>query len=448
MGGSAGLLREWSRAEADLLRPDPRIGLPIPAYSGRSLPNLAATVARATGASASGAPPLAPPLASDLDPFAGRRPEGPVVVLLADGLGWLSFDRWTRDRRASAGARWGRLARPITTVFPTTTVPALVSLSSGTCPSQNGVVGYRQFLPRFGVVADLLKMSPVGVSHPEALVGPEWDPSFISCAPSVFRRGVPGVALSREKFEGSGLTRLLYDGAPYVPYATASDLAHLLAALIDRPDPPPVIYTYWDELDTVQHWRGPVDRLVGFEADRLAHLLEYVAAEVSPARARATTVVVTADHGQVALDPAQQLRVDVTPEVAGAMARPLAGDRRAGYFSALPGRDGALRTALEAHLPRGSRLLPMPDALSSGLFGPPPYHPEIVARLGDLLALVPVPSGLVSVPPGARPSARGEFLGGHGGLTPEELLVPLVAGPLSEFARAPGGGAPERREEP
>ncbi|HTP53432.1 MAG TPA: alkaline phosphatase family protein [Thermoplasmata archaeon] len=437
MSSPTGPGRSWSRAESDLLRPDPRLGLPMPAYGGRSIPNVAATVARAAGASESDAVPLAPSLVPELDPFRGRRPEGPIVVMLADGWGWLGFDRWSGDRRSPAGARWARLAQPITTVFPTTTVPALVSLASGSCPAQNGVVGYRQFLPRFGVVADLLKMSPVGVPHPETLVGAEWTPALVSAAPSIFRRGVEGTALSREKFQGSGLTRLLYDGAPYVPYATASDLAHLLADLIDRPRPPPVIYTYWDELDTVQHWRGPVDRLVGFEADRLAHLFEYVADQVDPDRARATTVVVSADHGQVALDPARQLRIDLTPEIAREMGRPLAGDRRAGYFSALPGREAALRSALEAGLPNGSRLIAMRDGLAAGLFGPPPYHPEIAARLGDLLALVPVPTGLVAMPPGVPVSPRGEFLGGHGGLTPEELLVPLVAGPLSEFGRAP-----------
>jgi len=438
MSAPPSLGRPLSGAEAALLRPDPRLGIPLPAYGGRSLPNVAATVARAVGGDDAGPVPFAASLAPDLDPLEGRRPEGPIVVLLADGLGWFSFDRWTRAARAPSAARWGRLARPITTVFPTTTVPALVSLSSGTAPSQNGVVGYRQFLPGFGVVADLLKMSPVGVPQPETLVGPDWSPALVSGAPSIFRRGAHGVAVSREKFQGSGLTRLLYDGAEYVPYATASDLAHLLVDRIGAEHPPPVIYTYWDELDTVQHWRGPVDRLFGFEAERLAHLLEFVAREVDPARARRTTVLVTADHGQVPLDPARQLRVDLTPEIAREMSRPLAGDRRAGYFSALPGREGALHDALRAALPEGSRLLRMGEALDAGLFGPPPYHPELRARLGELLALVPEPTGLVALPPGARPSARGEFLGGHGGLSAEELLVPLVRGGLADFG---DGGA-------
>lgn len=431
---------------ARLLRPDPRTGLLVPAYDGRSIANLGASVVRALGVPEGGPPALAPPLAAELDPFRGRRPEGPVVVMLVDGLGWAPFDRWTRRAESPAATRWGQLGAPLTTVFPTTTVPALVSLSSATTPAQNGVVGYRQYLPRFGVVADLLKMSPVGVAPPETLVTADWNPTFVSGAPSIFRRGVPGVALSRASFAGTGLTRLLYDGAEYVPYGTASELAHQLAELIDRPAPPSVIYTYWDELDAVHHRRGPEDRLFDFEAERIAHLFEFVAREVAPARARSTTVLVTADHGQVPVDPARQVRIDLLRDVADEMARPLAGDRRAGYFAALPGRTSALREALERHLPPGSRLVPADDAIAAGLFGPPPFHPELRTRIGDLLAFVPVPAGIVALPPGARPTPPLAHRGGHGGLTPEELLVPLVRGSLSEFGRAAGAAGAGRGE--
>jgi len=445
MADRSPLERPEIRAEvAALSAPDPRLGLPMPAYGGRSLPNVTASVVQALVRDPSDGAPLAPPLEPPLDPFHGRPAEGPVVVLLVDGFGWSSFQAWVAGNSGTSSVRWGALAHPITTVFPTTTVSALVSLSAGTAPAGHGVVGYRQYLPRFGVVADILRMCPAGVGPPESLVGPDWTPGLISAAPPIFRRGVRGVALSRDKFQGTGFTRMLYEGAEYVPYVTASDMAHLLAEVIDRPDPPPLIYTYWDELDTVHHLRGPHPALFDFEADRVAHLLEHVAAHVAPARARTTTVVVVADHGQVPVDPARQVRIDQLPDVTAEMARPLAGDRRAGYFAGRPGREPMLRQALERHLPPGTRIVPVADAVETGLFGPPPHHPELAARLGDLIAFAPVPSGFVSVPPGGRPPAR-ELRGGHGGLTAEELLVPLIAGRLEEFVADASPGTRRRR---
>jgi len=424
--------KEWEFEVRQLLEPRAPLGLPVPAYGGRSLPNVTSSVVRALGVELSGAMPIAPPLEDAVDPFHGRRAEGPVVVMLVDGFGGVPFAAWSREE-SPAGSRWGTFARPITTVFPTTTTSALVSLSSATPPGRNGVVGYRQFLPSFGIVADLLRMTPVGVPHPESLVGPLWSPAIVSASPPIFARGVSGTALSRDKFRGTGFTSLLYEGAEYVPYATASDLAHLLVELLSRTKPPAVIYTYSDELDTIQHLRGPRDSTFRFEADRIAHLVAHVGARLDPARARATKMLVTADHGQVPMDPARALRLDLVPEIAREMVRPLAGDRRAGYFEPVPGRRDALRAALERHLPRGSRILPVADAIAGGLFGPPPHHPELAQRIGEWIVLVPTPHGLTMVAPGGKASPL-EFYGGHGGLAPEELIVPLIAGSVADLA--------------
>ncbi|EQD56224.1 type I phosphodiesterase/nucleotide pyrophosphatase, partial [mine drainage metagenome] len=145
---------------------------------------------------------------------------------------------------------------------------------------------------------------------------------------------------------------------------------------------------------------------------------------------------ITADHGQVPLDPARQVELGEAPEVLREMLRPLAGDRRGGYLTARPGRREALREALAARLPPGTKLLEMETAIRAGLWGPPPFHPEMADRLGDLLALPPAPAGLLQRYPASGPRTR-SLRGGHGGLTPEELLVPLVAGQLDELS-APG----------
>ena len=439
---AAGASTGWDRDVERLLTPRPSLGLALPAYDGRSIPNVAASVALAAGLDAPApGPPLAPPLAGDLDPFGGRRVEGPILVLLVDGFGGASFRRWV-DAGGAAARRWGKHGRPVTTVFPTTTTAALTALSTATPPSENGVVGYRQYLPGFGLTADLLHMSPVGVPGRETLVGPAWRPSMISAAPALFARGLSGVAVSRAEFEGTGLTRMLYEGAgEYVGYSTGSDLAHHLTKVLGRASPPRVVYAYWDELDTVQHLRGPSDSLFGFEADRLAHLLEYVAQDLGADPAGRVTVLVTADHGQVPYDPSAELRLDRVPEVARELTRPLGGDRRSPYFAARAGRVEPLRRALEAALPPGSRLVASRDAIEGGWYGPPPFHPELEDRIGDLIALLPSPYGASFRVPGAGASGP-EFHGAHGGLDPAELIVPLVAGSLEDLGgtSSRGGG--------
>ena len=412
---------------------DARLGVPIPAYRGRSLGNLAASLWAAAGPAREGEPPPLPPLDARLDPFEGRRADGPVVVLLLDGLGWTALVESARRVPDGTASRWVPRARPITSVFPTTTTIALTSLSTGAAPGQHGVVGHRVYLPRFGTVVELIRMSPLGVAAPESIVGADWSPSMVSGVPSLFRRGVSGVALSKAQFEGTGFTRLLYDGAEYVPYSTGSDLALSLLELLGRPEPPPLVFAYRDELDLVQHARGPHGDLVDLELDRVEALLSFVARRLEPNRARRTQFVITGDHGQVPMDPKHLLLVDREPDVLSHLVRPPSGDRRAAYFSARSGHLEALRETLEARLPPGGRLLDLPRAVDAGLYGPPPFHPELSERLGDLLLLLPSPGGVHYTLPGSRP-ARRSMLGAHGGLEPEELLVPLVTGTLEELA--------------
>jgi hypothetical protein len=435
---------DWASNDAEvrtLAAPALPLGLPRPAYGGRSVANLLPSIVRALGLEFAAGPPLAPPLTENLDPFEGRRAEGTIVVLQIDGFGWYPFAGWARPSTDALSAAWARVARPLTTVFPTTTVSALTSISSGVPPGRHGLVGPLQYLPRMGLTADILRMSRSDRPGAEELVGPGWSPSDVTGVPSVFRRGVHGVALSRRQFEGTGFNRVLYDGAEFVGYSTASDLAHLLEELLRRSHPPPLVLVYWDELDTVHHLRGPSQPLFEFEANRIAHLVAHVAERVDAERQRSTRLFVTADHGQVPVDPARQIRVDLVPEIANEMARPLAGDRRAGYLTARWGRLEALKEALRRNLPAETRIIPTADAVAAGLYGPPPYHPELAERLGDLLVLVPTPFGLLT--PRLRVESRtAEFLGSHSGLAPEELLVPLLSGPLSAFRRPDRGDTP------
>jgi hypothetical protein len=412
-----------------------RLGVPVPAYRGRSLANLASSLAAALGRREAEAPPL-PPLEPDLDPFQGRRAEGPVVVFLVDGLGWSALLGSADRVPEGTAARWVRRAGPLTSVFPTTTTIALTSLSTGAAPGQHGVVGHRVYLPRYGTVVEVLRMSPLGVPAAESLVGPDWSPGILSAVPSIFRRGVPGVAISRDQFDGTGFTRLIYDGATFVGYFTESDLALSLIKVLSRPDPPPLVFAYWDDLDLAHHLRGPQPEFVDLELKRVESVLFYVARHLGPDLSRRTTMVVTGDHGQVPMETDRLLAVDREPSLLDLMSRPPAGDRRAAYFAARPGHLPALRELLEARLPAGGHLIDMPTAVEAGLYGPPPFHPELAERLGDLLLLLPSPGGVSYSVPGARPR-RHPMQGAHGGLEPEEFLVPLVRAPLSELVAAP-----------
>jgi Type I phosphodiesterase / nucleotide pyrophosphatase len=412
-----------------------------PQYDGRSLANLSASLYRAAGgAEPEGrAPALARPLADDLDPTRGARAEGPIVFLLVDGLGWNAFQRALEANERAPGSStswapsaWGEYARPITSVFPSTTTAALTTLSTGCAPATHGIVGHRQYFPRWGLVADILRMAPSTTGGSDTLIGSAWDRSLMSPAPTLFERGLRATAISRDQFEGRGFTRMLYAGAEYRPYATASELAVVLADTVNRPDPPAAIFAYWDELDTSHHLQGPEQSIYDLELERLQHLLSAFARRVDPARRRTTQLWMTGDHGQVPVTPEANVALDLQPAILADLERPLAGDRRAAFLEVRSGRAAHVRDELLPRLPKGSEFLSMQIARDEGLFGPAPHLDELELRTGTHLVLPAAPGGITYHSPGTPPPRR-TLRGAHGGLEEDELWVPLIAGSLQDL---------------
>jgi hypothetical protein len=65
------------------------------------------------------------------------------------------------------------------------------------------------------------------------------------------------------------------------------------------------------------------------------------------------------------------------------------------------------------------------QALSAGLFGPGPHHPDITNRIGDLIAISREGAYLWWA------DEKDFLLGRHGGLTPHEMIVPFLAAKLN-----------------
>ena len=420
----------WNAAEHDLTSARPPAGIPVPAYGGRSIPNLVVSIAN-TGPLPN-AEGLAPPLASDVDPFRVAPPEGPVVLIIIDGLGWKAYRRWLDETSAPWALDWASGSVPLSTVFPTTTTAALVSLSAGVPPAHHGILGYRLWMPAWKVVADMLRFAPAGSDERDTLGGTPFDRRAVAGAPTLFQRGLRGTVLSRDVFQGTRFTQLLYEGAEYVPYSTRADMARTLLEVLRRTRPPPVLFVYWDELDHAGHVRGPDSFLIAEEIESLHAALSHVARRIERSLSRRVTVVVTADHGVVAADPSAQLRLDASPELTSMLVTRPGGDRRGPYLAPRPEVNDQLQQALKSRSLPGTKFVPMDQASAMGLFGPPPHHPEMAERLGSLLVLPPVPGTITYRPPDARGPVH-FLLGAHGGIDAEEFLVPRIAGSLAHL---------------
>jgi hypothetical protein len=333
-----------------------------------------------------------------------------VVLLVLDGLGWEQLR--ARPHLAPTLSAAQGLATPITSVAPSTTACALTSITTGRSPSEHGVLGYR--LSVDGEILNVLRWTTGNATvrdarraHPAREFQPF--PSFPGSS-----RPVPVV--SKGEFGGTGFTAAHLGNSPLHGYRVLSSLPLEVGRLVR--DGEPFVYAYYDGIDKVAHGYG-----LGDHYDAELRAVDQLVAEVAGQLPPGAVLVVTADHGQIDVGANLELIGRDIMSMVGF----LSGE---GRFRWLHARAGAAGDLLEAAVDRygGSALVLGRDHMvDDGLLGGP-LTDTLLGRLGDV-ALLPLDSSAFIDP---ADTGESRLQCRHGSLTPDEMLVPLVA-------VAPGG---------
>jgi hypothetical protein len=400
----------------------------MPHYGGLSIANLPATVAGLFGEELEGALPALPAgLWNDWAPGLRR-----VVLVVLDALGYrMLHDMWARGagQALSDLASAGRLV-PLTSVFPSTTDAALLSLSTGRPPAEHGWLAYIMYLREMGMAANAIMLCPMWAHQSDMLVDWGLDPESLVTVPTLAGRlapaGISTAAVLSARFIGSGFTQMLYRGvAELRGHIHASDLwVHLRHLLAETREDRALITAYWSGLDTLGHVYGHDTDLWQAEFRSVSHLVgsEFLAS--LPAEDReGTLLLITADHGQIRVPSEAIVRASDDPDLSRHLLVPVVGESRAAFLYPRPGRAPALREHLAGAYPGKFAVLDSPAALEAGLMGKP-ICDDAYARAGELLVL---PRGQHALEHREPPVV---LLGRHGGLTRDEMLVPLIGARL------------------
>lgn len=403
-------------------------GWVAPAYHGLSIANLPSTIAALLGADL---PNTLPTLPHETwhDWAVGLRR---VVLVILDGLGY----NLLRGRLAAGDG--GILARvadagtliPLTSVFPSTTAAALVSLQTGVAPATHGWLAWEMYLREVGAAANGILLCPIWSRQRDLLLDWGLSPQALVTTPTLAAglsaAGIQTAALASRQFEGSGYTQMLYRGmGKYWGHAHASDFWTLLRQILTgTAGQRAFISAYWSGIDTLGHSYGPESDPWQAEFRAMCHLLEAeFLARLSPAERAGTALLITADHGQLYIPPDHAVRVDEDPVLSGHLMVPVVGEARAAFIHPRPGRARLIRNHITECFPGRFEVVSSAKALDSGLLGDPPCD-ESYSRAGELLVLGRGHNALT------RTKTRFPLLGKHGGLSADEMLVPLVAARL------------------
>jgi hypothetical protein len=180
-------------------------------------------------------------------------------------------------------------------------------------------------------------------------------------------------------------------------------------------------YVYWSELDTLSHRYGPEDERVGLEFAFFSIQLERFLTRLKRQGRGDTLVLLTADHGELYTPILPTYDLKNHPELLSCLSILPSGEARLAYLYVRPGCEARLQAYVEQTWPGQFRILPAAQALEAGLWGDGQVYPAVKDRIGDYVLQ-------------AQGNAywwwahkENPLLGRHGGVTPKEMLVPLLA---------------------
>jgi hypothetical protein len=333
-----------------------------------------------------------------------------ACVLLIDGLGADLLDTYADDAPVMAALR----GRTLQVGFPSTTAAGLAAVGTGCRSGEHGMVGLSFRLPGADVV-NALAWRP----HPHGRdLRDKLPPEQVQPMPTTFERassaGIAVSVIAGAQFTGSGLTRAVLRGGRYVGVHALGDLAACVRSAVAERG---FCYGYHSELDLLGHVYGPGSTAWRMQLRHVDRLVESIVEGLPPGG----LLAVVADHGMVAVDPAEVVDVDASePMLDGVEA--IGGEPRARHVYVAHGAADSVLAAWRETLAQRAWVVSRDEAISAGWFGDR-IGDDVRFRIGDVVAAARGSAGIMRR---TVESLLSSLIGQHGSLTRAEQEVPLL----------------------
>jgi predicted AlkP superfamily pyrophosphatase or phosphodiesterase len=318
-------------------------------------------------------------------------------------------------------------------MFPSTTSAHTTTIHTGLPPAQSGVYEWHQYNEQLDRIITPLMFAYPRDKYRDSLLNEGLKTGDVFPARTIYRdlarAGVKSHVIIPRDIAKSAPTRALSDGATIIPYKTLPEALVNLAQLLRLRKQPSYYFVYFSNIDTICHDYGPGSAQVDAEIDAFLALMERVL--LPAARNTNALLLVTADHGQVEVDPQTTLYLNhavpnfkrfVAVNRMGELLVP-AGSPRDFFLHIRSELLDEAQNAIQKAVSGKAITVKSQALIDAGFFGPQPSD-AFKKRVGNLVVL---PFKGESVYYYEREVFENRFYGHHGGMTREEMEIPLLA---------------------
>lgn len=356
-----------------------------------------------------------------------------IIHILIDGFGQKQWDDYKNTIRLMKAIESNGIVTAIDTVFPTSTPVALNSLySNGQPPLQHGLIDWWMYDSDIDNIMITLPFCTMQDDRPGSLKG-TLPPKTLYNGTSIFEvlssKGIDVKSFISDKYSRSVYSSTTLKGSKVIAHNSAVDMMSHLSAAIASANSPTYLYGYWGDVDETGHTFGPNSPEHATATHDFFSALTNFIKNLDTVIAKKTLLLISADHGQIDVDPVQTIYLNdfhgfdnlLAVSDSGNTILPWGGAREIFIQASHPNEAYEF---LCSHLGNVADIVFTDDAIKLGLFGISEHmHPKFKSRTGNLIIL---PRGKQMIwykhPYGETMVDKGQ----HGGLSHNELTIPLA----------------------
>lgn len=361
-----------------------------------------------------------------------------VILMYVDAFGWRFFEQVADQYPFLKRFVEQGVASKITSQFPSTTTAHITAIHLGKSVGQSGIYEWFYYEPLLDRLISPLIFSYAGDKENGTIQLPEGTglkPFFPD--PNVYEKlsasGVKSYIFQPAGYNNGGFASLALAGARKRGFKTINEgLLNLGDAVLAETDPA-YFYLYFDSIDSLGHKYGPSSRHFMAEIHSFFDAAEQFLHKTLASGAQDTLLLLTADHGQVDVFPQKtiflnhhfpKLKSLIRTDGEGRLLVP-AGSARDMFLYIRPGQVDEAYHMLHQHpvFEGKAEVHRVSDLIARGFFGDSPSD-AFMQRIADLVIL---PYAGETVWWYEKDRFDMDMYGHHGGLTPAEMEIPLLA---------------------
>ncbi len=386
-----------------------------------------------------------------------------VVLFLVDGFGWRSFERFQDAPFLKKVTKLGK-AEKLIAQFPSTTAAQLTTLHTGMPVGEHGVFEWIYYEPTLDAIIAPLLFSFGGTSQRDTLRQVGAKPRRLFPQNTLYQQlnklGVASTIFQHREYTPSSFGDVIFSGAKATGYKTLPEALINLAEALAKPSSSARVPSgnrdylaetgttspragtgtthkeyfvlYNEKIDSLSHEYGPDSAQTSAEIRMFLTTMESIFLKALSGNRKKILFMLSADHGQVETDPQTTIYLNKDPRFEGIekflrtnrqgnLIVP-AGSARDFFLYIRAGMVEEAQAFLSPRLDGRAEVRKVADLAAEGYFGPR-CSLSFTARAGDLVIL---PYRYESVWWYEKNKYEQRYYGHHGGLTPQEMEIPLL----------------------